>query len=165
MTLCAIMRRHRLKFSMKRLLLICVIFLLSVSGWGHVLAVAFCHDMQDMAGCSMRVGMTSTPSHSSHEGMEMGDMQMPPAIAESEVKAIAQPMASCCTSRPDVPPAPVIASRGAEQSKQDTGAILQQARQINAPQTISFAPPISSRQHAPPGASTPRHVLIGVFLI
>jgi hypothetical protein len=148
---------------MKRLLLICVISLLFVSGWGNVLAAAFCPHMQDMPGCTMQAGKNSA---SSHEGMEMGDMQMTPTIAESsEVNAMEQPLASCCTSRPEVPPSPVIASRGAEQSKPDPGAILQQARQIPAPQTTSFAPPISSRQHAPPGASTPRHVLINVFLI
>ena len=148
---------------MKRLLLICVISLLFVSGWSHVLAATFCPNMQDMPGCAMQTGHTST---SSHEGMEMYDMQMTPTIAESEVNAMQQPqMFSCCTSRPELPSSPVIASRGAEQSKQDLGAILQQAIKALAPQTISFAPPISSRQHAPPGASTPRHVLISVFLI
>lgn len=148
---------------MKRLLLICVISLLFVSGWGHVLAAAFCPHMQDMPGCPMQAG--STTSTSSHEGMEMNDMQMTPTITESEARATAQPLFSCCTSRPEVPPSPVMASRGAEQPKQDLGATFQQARKALAPQTASFAPPVSSRQHAPPGASTPRHVLINVFLI
>jgi hypothetical protein len=151
---------------MKRLLLISVISLLFVSGWSHVLAAAFCPNMKDMPGCTMQTGNTST-STSSHEGMEMGDMQMTPGSAEGEVNANAleRPLVSCCAARPEIPPSPVIASRGAEQSKQNLGAILKPALKAIAPPTTSFAPPVTSRQHAPPGASTPRHVLISVFLI
>jgi hypothetical protein len=147
---------------MKRLLLICVISLLFVSGWSHVLASAFCSNMKDMPGCAMQMGNTST---SGHEGMEMGDMQMPPTAAGDKVGSLEQPLASCCASRPEIPPAPIVASRGAEQSKQDLGAILKPALKAITQPTSSFAPPVSSRQHAPPGASTPRHVLISVFLI
>ena len=147
---------------MKRLLLICVISLLFVSGWGHVLAAAFCPNMQDMPGCAMQAGNNST---SSHEGMEMSDMQTAPPATESKAHALEQPMLSCCTSRPEIPPSPVIASRGAESSKQDTGALLKPALKAIAAPTLSFAPPVTLRQHAPPGASTPRHVLISVFLI
>ena len=148
---------------MKRLLLICVISLLFVSGWGHVLAAAFCPNMQDMPGCAMQRGETST--HEGHEGMEMGDMQMPPVATESKAHTLERPLVSCCASRPEIPPAPAVASRGAQQSKQDLGALLKPAlKAIEAP-APSFFQPITSRQHAPPGASTPRHVLISVFLI
>ena len=147
---------------MKRLLLICVICLLFVSGWGHVLAAAFCPNMQDMPGCTMQMADTSAPGH---EGMEMGDMQMPPAATENKAHALEQPFVSCCASRPEVPPAPVVASRGAEQSKQDLGAVLKPSPKAITPPAPSFFPPVTSRQHAPPGASTPRHVLVSVFLI
>jgi hypothetical protein len=148
---------------MKRLLLICVISLLFVSGWGHVLAAAFCPNMQDMPGCAMQMG----DAHASgHEGMEMGDMQMPPAAsAENKSGALERPLVSCCASRPEIPPAPVVASRGAEQSKQDSGVLLKPVPKAIAPPAPSFAPQVTSRQHAPPGASTPRHVLVSVFLI
>src|SRR5829696_10251314 len=99
---------------MKRLLLICVISLLFVSGWGHVPAAAVCPNMQDMPGCPMQSASTSASPHAGHEGMEMGDMQMPAsANAESEVGALERPLVSCCASRPEIPPAPVVASRGA----------------------------------------------------
>jgi hypothetical protein len=151
---------------MKRLLLICVISLLFVSGWGHVLAAAFCPNMQDMPGCAMQKARTTTSSqHEGHEGMEMGDMKMKPIATEGKAGALERPLISCCASRPEIPPAPAVASRGAEQSKQDLGAILKPALKAIAPLAPSFAPPVLSRQHAPPGASTPRHVLISVFLI
>jgi hypothetical protein len=150
---------------MKRLLLICVISLLFVSGWNHVLAAAFCPNMQDMPGCHMQKAPASASQHEGHEGMEMGDMQMPPNATESNVGALERPLASCCASRPEVPPAPAIASRGAEQSRQDLGAIPKPALKAITQPTPSFAPPITSRQHAPPGTATARHVLISVFLI
>jgi hypothetical protein len=150
---------------MKRLLLICVISLLFLSGWGHVLAAAFCPNMQDMPGCAMQTERAATSNVEEHEAMEMGDMQMPSSNTESKANALARPFVSCCASRPEVPPAPVFASRGAERSKQDTGAAPQQTLKAIAPQTPSFALRVTSRQHAPPGASSPRYVLISVFLI
>jgi hypothetical protein len=147
---------------MKRLLLICVISLLFVSGWSHVLTSVFCPNMKDMPGCAMQMGNTST---SGHEEMEMGGMQTWQSATEDKVGSLAQPLASCCASRPEVPPAPAVASRGAEQSKQDLGALLKPALKAITQPTSSFAPQVTSRQHAPPGDSTPRHVLISVFLI
>jgi hypothetical protein len=150
---------------MKRLLLICVISLLFVSGWGHVLAAALCPNMQDMPGCSMQKEHAATSKGEGHDRMEMGDMQTASPNMESQANALERPFVSCCTSRPAIPPAPVVASRGAEQSKQDLGAALQQTLKAIAPQTPAFALPVTSRQHAPPVASAPRYVLISVFLI
>jgi hypothetical protein len=150
---------------MKRLLLICVISLLFVSGWSYVLASAFCPDMQDMPNCHMQTGNAFTSPHKGHEGMEMGDMQMASVTTESKAHKLERPLVSCCASRPQIPPAPIVARRGAEQSKQDLGALLKPALKAITQPTSSFAPPVTSRQHAPPGDSTPRHVLISVFLI
>jgi hypothetical protein len=147
---------------MKRLLPICVISLLFVSGWGNVLAAAFCPNMRDMRGCPMRA---SEDSARGHDGVEMGDMRMPATGAEGKVGSLERPLASCCASRPEAPPAPAVASRGAERSKQDLGAVLKPVPKALAPPAPSFAPTVTSRQHAPPGAQTPRHVLVSVFLI
>ncbi|HKQ51087.1 MAG TPA: hypothetical protein VJT74_01870 [Pyrinomonadaceae bacterium] len=140
---------------MKRLLLICVISLLFVSGWGHVLGAAFCPKMRDMPGCHMQAGDDSAHGH---DGMEM-------STAEGKVGSLERPLASCCASRPEAPTVPAIVSRGAQQSKQDGGALLKPAPKAIVPQARSFAPPVTSRQHAPPGAQTPRHLLVSVFLI
>lgn len=147
---------------MKRLLLISVICLLFVSGWGHVLASAFCPNMQDMPDCHMQITDTSA---SGHEGMEMGDMHHGTQAEERRAGSLGSPLVSCCASRPEAPPAPAVASRGAEQSKQNLGALLKPAVKVIVPPAPSFAPAVTSRQHAPPGAAAPRHVLIQVFLI
>ena len=145
---------------MKRLLLICVISLLFVSGWSHVLAATFCPDMQDMPNCHMQTENASTSEHQGHEGMEMGDQQM-----TSEANSLERPMASCCASRPALPPSSVTVSKGAEQPKKELGVVLQKTLKAIEPPTPSFAPPVTSRQHAPPTDLTPRHVLISVYLI
>jgi hypothetical protein len=147
---------------MKRLLPICAISLLCVSGWGHVLVAAVCPNGRDMQGCPMHAGGDSARGH---EGMGMGDMQMPAGDAEGRVGSLERPLASCCARQPEAPPAPVAASRGAEQSKQDLGALLKPVPKTITPPAPSFAPTVTSRQHAPPGAQTPRHVLVSVFLI
>jgi hypothetical protein len=148
---------------MKRLLLISVISLLFVSGWSHVLAAAFCPNMQDMPGCHLQTESASTSSHEGHK--EIGDKQMTPSAVASEVNSLERPMTSCCASQPALPPSSIIVSKGAEQPKKELGVVLQKTLKVIAPPTPSFAPPITSRQHAPPGISTQRHVLISVFLI
>jgi hypothetical protein len=152
---------------MKRLLLICVISLLFVSGWSHVLAAAFCPKTQAMSSCPMQVGDKHHQSHEAMERGEMGDMETSSTDTESEVNAFEQPMGSCphCFKQPEQQPSPVVASKGGEQSKRDTGILLQQAVRVITPQTTAFAPPVLSRQHAPPQASALRHVLLSVFLI
>ena len=147
---------------MKRLLLICVISLLFVSGWGHVLAAAFCPNMQEMPGCTMQAGETSAPGH---EGMEMGGMQHHQGAADARPGTLQRPLVSCCASVPQAPPAPVVVSRGAEQSKKELGAIFKSVVKAFVPPAPSFAPEVTSRPHAPPGVAAPRHVLIQVFLI
>jgi hypothetical protein len=140
---------------------------LLVSGWSNVLAAAICPKTPAMAACPMQTGNKPTSSHEAMEMGEIGDMQMTPAVAEDEANALEQPMGSCphCFKQPEQPSSPVVASKGAEQSKRDPGTIIRQAFKVITPQTATFAPPVSSRQHAPPQASTPRHVLINVFLI
>jgi hypothetical protein len=153
---------------MKRLLLISIISLLFVSGWSHVLAAALCPKTQAMAACPMQAGDKTTSSHETMGMAEMGDMQqMPATIAEGESNVVEQPMGSCphCFKQPEQQNSPVVVSKGAEQSKRNLSVILQQAVQVITPQSTSFAPPISSRQHAPPQPTTARHVLISVFLI
>jgi hypothetical protein len=147
---------------MKRLLLISVICLLFVGGWGHVLAAAVCPNTQDMPGCHMQTADTSAPGH---EGMEMGGMRHGTQAEEARAGSLGSPLVSCCASRPEVPPAPVAASRGAERSKQDPVTAPRSAPKAIAPPAPSFAPAVTSRQHAPPGDPAPRHVLIQVFLI
>ena len=159
---------------MKRLLLISIISLLLVSGWSHVLAAALCPRMQARASCHM---LLEHHTSSAHEAMkmtgEMGEMQMSETtLYEGEVDALGLPSGSCphCFYRSENPTSTVVAVKGVERSRRDQGVILQQAIKAFAPLATSFTPPISKRQHAPPGATTTttttaRHVLISIFLI
>jgi hypothetical protein len=58
-----------------------------------------------------------------------------------------------------------MVSKGAEQPKKELGAVLRKALKVIELPVPSFTPPVLSRQHAPPGVSTERHLLISVFLI
>ena len=113
---------------------------------------------------------------SAHEAMEMtgetSEMQMPETtVYEGEDNALGLPPGSCphCFYRSENPTSTVIAVKGVERSRRDQGVILQQAIKAFAPLASSFAPTISKRQHAPPGATTAtttaRHILISIFLI
>lgn len=153
---------------MKRLLLISVISLLFVSGWSHMLAAAVCPQMQVKASCPMQMREHSNSSHEAMAMGEMGDMQMSETtVSEDEVNAVNLPLGSCphCFSKSEYPTSTVIDVKGVEQSKRDLGAILQQTIKAFSPLTTLFAPPVASRQHAPPLATTARHVLISVYLI
>lgn len=156
------------KTEMKRLLLISVISLLFVSGWSHVLAAALCPQMQVKASCPMQMRDHSPSSHEAMGMGEMGDIQMPETtVSDGEAPAVDLPIGSCshCFSKSNHPTSTVVTVYGVEQSRRDIGAIVQQTIKAFSPLTSSFAPPITSRQHAPPGVSAPRHVLISVFLI
>jgi hypothetical protein len=153
---------------MKRLLLISIISLLFVSGWSHVLAAAFCPQMQVKASCPMQMRDHSTSSHEARVMGEMGDMQMPETtVSEGEVNAVDPPLGSCphCFTKSNYPTSTVVTAKAVERSKRDLGVILQQTLKAIAPPSSTFAPPVSSRQHAPPQGTTARHVFISVFLI
>lgn len=152
---------------MKRLLLICLISLLFVSGWSHVLAAGICPKAQAISHCPMQTETKSASAHESARMDEMGDMQMRPAVAGVEANALEQPAGLCphCFKQPAQQTSPAIASNGAEQSRRNPAIALRQAVKVFSQQATSFATPVSSKQHAPPQASTPRHVLISFYLI
>ena len=137
---------------------------LLVSGWGNVLAAALCPKMQVASCCLMK---TTHDSASQHEAMAMDGMAMMPA-AEVEANSIGQPAASCahCLSSPDLPFKSVGTVNSVRESERNlSAAVAASVLRSLAAFSSSFAPPISSRQHAPPGSSTSLHVLINVFLI
>ena len=143
---------------------------LLVSGWGNVLAAALCPKMQVASCCLMKTTHdSSAPSHEAMamDGMAMDSMAMMPA-AEVEANSMGQPAASCahCLSSPDLPFKSVVTVNSVRESERNlSAAVAASVLRSLAAFSSSFAPPISSRQHAPPGSSTSLHVLINVFLI
>jgi hypothetical protein len=153
---------------MKRLSHIGVITLLLTVNWGAVLAAASCPRAQGHACCHAKSSAHEHGMSPTHDGMATGGMGNMAALSDDDgnVEALDQPPESCrhCMSHPGVPVTAVVSSAQG-QSARELSAAPTTTLKTSAAHPSSFAPPVVSRQHAPPGASTSRHVLISVFLI
>jgi hypothetical protein len=78
-----------------------------------------------------------------------------------------QPVESCahCMSHSSVPNAPVSFVSAPDQSKKDFGSVTSPVSSFLVRPAMTPAQIGLPREHAPPGMSTPRHILINVFLI
>lgn len=156
---------------------------LLTSGWGGVLAAAFCvHDAvppatmaADHACCRARLEqqrehcLAATSEHTSHEAMAMDEMEATPTVAEREsgfAVAFSQPAEAClhCASRSSLPTTFVIASQPG-QKQRNTGLIAPPASNPLASHAVSFAPILPATRGAPPGHIARRHLLFSVFII
>jgi hypothetical protein len=156
---------------MKRLFHICVILLLLTGGWGAVLTAAFCPRAQGHACCPAK---SSVQEHehgtaAAHDGMMMADTGDSYAVSASEGdgRAVVEPSHSCphCMGHSGVPVTEVFLANAPGQSARDMSTAAPEAQETFAPPASSFTPTVISRQHAPPKASSRRHVLISVFMI
>ncbi len=155
---------------MKKVLLILVLSLLFLSGWGVVLADTLCPHKQ-----ARRVQQKTEPvmahgqAPSCHAEMAMDDAGTAGATsAEDEERASVTGhtgLCNHCVSRPETQDTLFIFARGTEQTKRDAAAPLLPAANSLSPFAISFAPPIRARQHAPPAKLSRRHLLLSIFLI
>ena len=155
----------------RRNLLIGILSLtLFLSGWGGALAAAFCpHSaektaaMADDHSCCLLEAQKTDAHCSSSQPEKTGGAQSAPAAQENAGR-FGQPATSCahCVGRSDLP-ATRITAPGPNQKKQDVDPAP--VAKALAPLVASFAPPVAARQHAPPTASTRRHLLVSVFII
>lgn len=140
---------------------------LFVSAWGNVFAAAFCPHMKfDHACCHTRRGHNRS-AHAMAGEMQMGDTQMLPATDPlSESEASSQPVEPCehCMGRSQAP-AVSVALTGVSRTHHGAGAPTPATSSQLASASPSFTAHIISRQHAPPGSSITRHVLINIFRI
>ena len=147
---------------MKRLAPIAVGLLLFVSGWGQTLAAAFCPHARGGHACCLAHRSSHDHNHASrHEAA-------PPSsntTAGGVTFSLDQPAEECghCMSHPRLPAAPAAGASGQSKSMEVLAAPPPAA--VADASTPVFTPAIISRQHAPPGVSSPRHVLINVFRI
>jgi hypothetical protein len=154
---------------MRQRLLFTGIMLLAlfVSAWGNAFAAAFCPHMKiDHACCHTRRGHDQS-AHEMAGEMQMGDTQMLPAADPvSESDAISQPVEPCehCMGRSQAP-AVSVALIEVSQTHYGTDAPVPATSSQLASASTSFTAHITSRQHAPPGSSITRHVLINIFRI
>ena len=99
----------------------------------------------------------------------MGGTEAPPPSSGTNVGAEAtsldQPSQECghCMSHPRLPTMPAAGAAG--QSKSGEGLAAPPPAVVADTPAPVFMPAIISRQHAPPGVSSPRHVLLSVFRI
>lgn len=146
---------------------ICVILLtLLVSGGSSVLAAALCPNMQSLS-CCMKTKHEAMPSHEAMEGMAMDDAGVMP-VADVEAVSMSQRATPCahCFSPADLAIKSAVIANPAQASKRNlSGAMLARALESLPASDSPFVSIISLRQHAPPGASSARHVLINVLLI
>src|SRR5205085_3357295 len=143
---------------MRRLFQIGVVTLLLVGNWGAVLSASFCTHARGHACCQAKVpAHEHAPAHA-HDGMAMdGGEGMSARSADGEdARAFDQPAESCahCAGHSGPPPAPFVASGAQTPLARDLNARAPEATWPPNPAAASFAPPITSRQHGPPEAST-----------
>ncbi len=154
-----------------------LLFVLLAGAWGNVLAASLCPRMAQDHSCCPAKAMQH--AHDAMDGMQMDEMQMSdmqmPSAMEQETEAnvvrqvdvvAGQPGVGCghCLSHSQLP-TKLPTLREAEQVRcgEDLAAPLALVNSVS-PSTL-FVTPVHSKQHAPPGATTSRHVLISVFRI
>jgi len=99
------------------------------------------------------------------------DMSIPysrPAVGEEVVaNRFDQPIESCahCVGHSGKATAPVSSVSVADQSGKEIGSVLLPVSRFLIRPTAPLAQIGLPRDHAPPGTSAPRHILISVFLI
>jgi hypothetical protein len=170
----------------RRIFLIGLLLLaLSSSGWGGVLAAAFCaHDaakpsvMTEDHDCC-RAKLDEQTQHcgaakaapSAHEAMAMSETETATLHAKQATDAAAEPALgqatpTCfhCMSRGGLPTTFVL-MRETEQKKRDAAQPAPQLLKPIIPPVAFFAPTLAARQNAPPGIAARRHLLLGVFVI
>jgi hypothetical protein len=113
------------------------------------------------------------------QGMVMNDADVPRPTSIGEVTLVSNPeelvatnklelpIEACrhCMSHSGAPNAPISSVTVPDQSKKDFGSIPLPVSRFLVRPSITLAQIGLPREHAPPGTSTPRHILINVFLI
>lgn len=137
-------------------------------------------DMHDMAMDSM-ANESMLMNGSDMPGIIMMDDAgvPPPSLAINEVPRLSTseelvpvnslelPIGACthCMSHSGVPNAPISTVSVSDQSNKDFGSVPLPVSRFPARPAMTLAQIGLPREHAPPGNSAPRHILLNVFLI
>jgi len=136
---------------------------------------------QHMHGMAMSI-MTSESMEmdgSDMSGMTMADSGLSPLVLASQIdqlsssdgsvsaNRIEDPVDGCthCMSHSGLQNAPVSTVRLPDQSNRDMSSMLLSVPRFLTRPAMTLAQIVLPREHAPPGSSAPRHILISVFLI
>jgi hypothetical protein len=142
----------------------------AASGWGSIIAAALCPHATLKAAKVVRSERTlAEPSCHSvkprvaakpdcHHDSSMEDEGQSPAFGLADNTPCTH-----CLSKPEVPASNVIAVQKLEQKRSLDVATVQTASFVIP--AIAFIRPVLYRQGAPPGSTTPKHLLVSVLLI
>jgi len=173
---------------MKRLFPTSLALLLAMSSLGHVFAAAFCPRVLGGGCCFAKAPDLKHLSPTCHEdmAMPMGEAAMDgmgtddrsmhdmPATSSSSftdddalTSKFEQPFETCthCLSHSGILNAPLSSVSAADQSNKDFGSGLCPVCRFLVPSATTVSRRGLPREHAPPGSSAPRYILISVFLI
>jgi hypothetical protein len=158
---------------MRRFLLTASVLLLFVSGWSQVLAASLCSHTQGAHSCCVKKNAGHGEA-SAHQGMAMDgmeSMEMPseesaPAAGNEIAASFGKHLEECAHclghSQSQTVPFAFITS---DQSRRGDETLAPPATVVVTSLGSAFATPVTSRQHAPPGTTKSRHVLISLFRI
>lgn len=151
---------------MKRLFHVGVLVLFLTGGWGTVLAGASCPRAQGHACCVAKAAPhDNAPTHA--HGRVTMDGMADTSHCEAAEDSLKQSPESCahCMSHSSAPGTSAVIAYVPAHSSRDLSASAPASLKTLSASASSFAPPVFSRQHAPPRTSTSRHILVSVFLI
>lgn len=166
--------------NMRRPFLIALALLLGMSSLGHAFAAAFCPHMRGHECCLVKTASHQHVSGCPHEAMAMDGMvmddvatvdistQSSPNVSDNEVLAnefepLVEPCAHCL-GHSGLFNAPISFVNVPHQSNKTVSVALPVPAFL-VPCPMTPAQSGLPRQHAPPGTSASRHLLISVFLI
>ena len=176
---------------MKRFFPTTVALLLVMGSLGHVLAASLCPRSLGRECCFAKTSKPKHDSSCSHpdmpmrlmsmDSMSMDDMVMedtaplevpnpfaPPVVVEEVLaNAFEQPAELCahCLAHSGIPNTPASFVATQDESGKAVDSVPSPVSNFLAPSLNAISQHGSPREHAPPGTSAPRHVLISVFLI
>jgi hypothetical protein len=176
---------------MKRFFPTSLALLLVIGSLGHVVAATVCPRSLGRECCFARTSNHTHDSSSSRQdtsvhcmrmdGMSMDDMTRPdttavevsnlftPPLVDEEASAstLEQPVGSCphCMIHSGLSNAPASFVTSPDESRKTVDSVPLPVSSFLAPSLPTVKQNGSPREHAPPGSSAPRHILINVFLI
>lgn len=176
---------------MKRFFPTSLALLLVMGSLGHVVAAALCPRSLGRECCLAKTSNHTHDSLSSRQdasvhcmpmdGMSMDDMAQPvtaavevsnrftPPVVDEEVSAgtLEQPVGSCphCMLHSGLSNAPASFVTTPDESRKTVDSVPMPVSSFLTPSLTTVKQNRSSREHAPPGSSAPRHILNSVFLI
>ena len=148
----------------------------AASGWGTAMAAALCPhaNLNAAKSAAEKRAVKSRPASKPHchdSAMEQdagAQMEMPPSVPGSKASYASlglQDETPCthCMGQNEIPVSTVLAVQKAEQKRSLESPVTQAI--LQATPALTLARPVIYRQGAPPGPSTPKHLLISLLLI